>query len=277
MKNYAIVTGMIAVIITILLWTTIPHVAKAPSPVACTQEAKLCPDGSAVGRTGPNCEFAECPVPASGPISLGAVIGEKVSGLDVSITPLAVLQDSRCPIDVQCIQAGTVKLQARLVSGLGTTTQTFTLGQPITTEAETITLTDVLPPPKAGIQIKNSDYIFTFGIAKRTATIPASASGVRGTVLLGPTCPVQRIPPDPQCADKPYATNIAVYRAGVSTALTTGKSDATGAFSFSLPPGSYTLVISGATMSLPRCNDTNVTVQPNAYATADISCDTGIR
>jgi len=28
--------------------------------VACTQEAKLCPDGSYVGRTGPNCEFAEC-------------------------------------------------------------------------------------------------------------------------------------------------------------------------------------------------------------------------
>jgi len=32
--------------------------------VACTQEAKLCPDGSAVGRTGPNCEFAACPSPA---------------------------------------------------------------------------------------------------------------------------------------------------------------------------------------------------------------------
>jgi len=30
-------------------------------PGACTQEAKLCPDGSAVGRTGPNCEFAVCP------------------------------------------------------------------------------------------------------------------------------------------------------------------------------------------------------------------------
>ncbi|MEX1997825.1 MAG: TspO/MBR family protein [Candidatus Andersenbacteria bacterium] len=27
----------------------------------CTQEAKLCPDGSYVGRTGPNCEFAACP------------------------------------------------------------------------------------------------------------------------------------------------------------------------------------------------------------------------
>jgi len=29
--------------------------------VVCTQEAKECPDGSFVGRTGPNCEFAACP------------------------------------------------------------------------------------------------------------------------------------------------------------------------------------------------------------------------
>ncbi|MBP7118721.1 hypothetical protein KBA63_01435 [Candidatus Woesebacteria bacterium] len=29
--------------------------------VACTMEAFVCPDGSYVGRTGPNCEFATCP------------------------------------------------------------------------------------------------------------------------------------------------------------------------------------------------------------------------
>ncbi|MEX1052666.1 MAG: hypothetical protein WEC80_02355 [Patescibacteria group bacterium] len=29
--------------------------------VFCTQEAKLCPDGSYVGREGPNCEFTQCP------------------------------------------------------------------------------------------------------------------------------------------------------------------------------------------------------------------------
>lgn len=29
--------------------------------VACTMDAKICPDGSAVGRQGPNCEFAKCP------------------------------------------------------------------------------------------------------------------------------------------------------------------------------------------------------------------------
>ena len=30
--------------------------------VFCTQDAKLCPDGSYVGRTGPDCKFALCPV-----------------------------------------------------------------------------------------------------------------------------------------------------------------------------------------------------------------------
>ncbi len=30
-------------------------------PVACTADAMLCPDGSAVGREGPDCEFAACP------------------------------------------------------------------------------------------------------------------------------------------------------------------------------------------------------------------------
>lgn len=30
---------------------------------ACTMEAKICPDGSAVGRSGPKCEFAPCPTP----------------------------------------------------------------------------------------------------------------------------------------------------------------------------------------------------------------------
>jgi len=34
---------------------------KIPSsPVACTMEARMCPDGSFVGRSGPNCEF-KCP------------------------------------------------------------------------------------------------------------------------------------------------------------------------------------------------------------------------
>ncbi len=37
------------------------NVTPEPEPVACTQEAKICPDGSSVGRSGPDCEFAPCP------------------------------------------------------------------------------------------------------------------------------------------------------------------------------------------------------------------------
>lgn len=42
-----------------------PQASASASPTAtqkaCTLEAKICPDGSYVGRTGPNCEFAPCP------------------------------------------------------------------------------------------------------------------------------------------------------------------------------------------------------------------------
>ena len=39
-----------------------PCPGPAPDePVACTMDAKLCPDGSSVGRQPPNCEFAPCP------------------------------------------------------------------------------------------------------------------------------------------------------------------------------------------------------------------------
>ncbi len=34
---------------------------NATGTVICTLEAKICPDGSVVGRMGPNCEFAPCP------------------------------------------------------------------------------------------------------------------------------------------------------------------------------------------------------------------------
>lgn len=32
-----------------------------PTQVACTQDSKLCPDGTSVGRVGPNCDFSPCP------------------------------------------------------------------------------------------------------------------------------------------------------------------------------------------------------------------------
>lgn len=42
-------------------WVPKEEAKNLQKSIACTEEAKVCPDGSAVGRTGPNCEFATCP------------------------------------------------------------------------------------------------------------------------------------------------------------------------------------------------------------------------
>lgn len=41
---------------------------ESEDPVMCTLEAKLCPDGSYVGRTGPKCEFSLCPGEVQAPL-----------------------------------------------------------------------------------------------------------------------------------------------------------------------------------------------------------------
>ncbi len=60
MKRKILIIGIaiiIAAIAGVIAWQRF----FGEKPVACTMEAKLCPDGSAVGRTGPKCEFAACP------------------------------------------------------------------------------------------------------------------------------------------------------------------------------------------------------------------------
>lgn len=95
-------------------------------------------------------------------------LNEVGSFLSVSVTPLEILEDSRCPSDVVCIQAGTVRLKALLSSGLGSGEQIFILNQPITTEAEEVTLVEVLPTPISTEEREPSSYEFHFKIEKRT-------------------------------------------------------------------------------------------------------------
>ena len=99
--------------------------------------------------------------------SLSARMGAPVSRYGVIVIVRELLEDSRCPIDVQCIQAGTVRVRADVISGMGTSTMPFTLATPITTEAEEITLVSVLPAPHAGVVIKPDEYEFTFEIKRR--------------------------------------------------------------------------------------------------------------
>ncbi len=59
--------------------------------IACTMEAKLCSDGSAVGRVGPSCEFAPCP----GTTDDSASAGEGILSGRVSIGPLCPVEPCR--------------------------------------------------------------------------------------------------------------------------------------------------------------------------------------
>lgn len=62
MKKSTILIAL-AVIIAIAAvgYFTFQKISVTQAPVVCTMEAKICPDGSSVGREGPKCEFAACP------------------------------------------------------------------------------------------------------------------------------------------------------------------------------------------------------------------------
>ncbi len=116
------------------------------------------------GQPGPT------PPPAAQEVTSGTVqarINESVQLGNLTITPRAILEESRCPSGVQCIQAGTVRVRIDVASGLGQSTYTLALTQSITTEAETITFVAADPYPVYQVPLNQSDYSFTFTAAAR--------------------------------------------------------------------------------------------------------------
>jgi hypothetical protein len=69
-------------------------VKKTQKPVACTREAKICPDGSAVSRTGPNCEFAECPTVKTGETANWKTYRNEYYGYEIKY-PVSWILDSK--------------------------------------------------------------------------------------------------------------------------------------------------------------------------------------
>lgn len=96
-----------------------------------------------------------------------AHIGESASAIGVIIKPFEIIEDSRCPVDVTCIQAGTVRIKAVLSGELGAVNQEFQLNTPITTENEKIVLIKVLPTRSSKEQLEPGDYLFIFEITKK--------------------------------------------------------------------------------------------------------------
>ena len=93
-----------------------------------------------------------------------APLGEVANLEGITVRPLAVIEDSRCPALVRCIWAGRVRISAE-ISGTGT--RELTLGEPAAVSGGTLTLVDVRPGKRAPEAIAPRDYQFTFTFQRR--------------------------------------------------------------------------------------------------------------
>lgn len=132
-------------------------------PYECDGDARLCPDGSSVGRSGPNCDFTPCLSPDATSAQVTTYLGGTATALTVSVSPVKIVSDSRCPATVTCIWEGTVEVQAVLATPVSHGEHTLVLGTPQTFGEYTVTLIGVTPE-KTESAIPDSSYRFTFEI-----------------------------------------------------------------------------------------------------------------
>lgn len=80
MKKFLIIVLILA--LGVLIYSRYDQQLAEPVFESCTKEAKICADGSTVGRTGPLCSFAPCPIkkepndrPIKPPVSKACYVG----------------------------------------------------------------------------------------------------------------------------------------------------------------------------------------------------------
>jgi hypothetical protein len=98
-------------------------------------------------------------------------------------------------------------------------------------------------------------------------------SGIRGMVLYGPTCPVQRAG---QTCERPYATSITVKREPAGTVVARASSGSDGRFTARLSAGTYLLEPRNG-KPYPRAQSQTVTVHRHRFTNVTIRFDSGIR
>lgn len=204
----------------------------------CTQEARLCSDGSYVGRVGPSCEFAIC--------------RDDNSRIKETIPPSA---------------SGTPTPDAPPPPSTGEPPDNDSKEKPgaiaCTMEAK---------------QCPDGSYVGRTGpkceFEECPTSSPSATITVSGTVSVGPTCPVERDPPDPNCGPAPYNGTILLIN------TSTGKSylattDDRGAFTATLTRGVYDISRPQGVSPFPVCSG-KVEIT-NANIPLNLMCDSGIR
>jgi len=94
-------------------------------------------------------------------------LGEPAIRAGVTVTPLRVLEDSRCPHGVQCVQAGTVRLAVRITRGSNSREPVLVLDEPQQVwPGLWVTLAGVCPYPRFPEPRQREGYRFAFMAAE---------------------------------------------------------------------------------------------------------------
>jgi hypothetical protein len=130
--------------------------------------------------------------------------------------------------------------------------------------------------PERGTPVASPTAYFPRPATPESTSTPATMSGetgLAGTVLIGPQCPVVR--EDEPCPDRPYEADIDVYEAS-DKLVAQVRSDANGEFFVPLAPGAYRLE-PRSPGPLPYASPQEVTVIARQVAQVVVSYDSGIR
>lgn len=90
---------------------------------------------------------------------------------NISITLVAITEDSRCAAGVTCVWAGTLKAKLQVSSVSGTSSQIIELGKQLAVGSEILKLHTAVPYPKSGKTITEDEYRLTFSIQKKTDNV----------------------------------------------------------------------------------------------------------
>lgn len=231
-----VVVSILLVLVVVIGFLYYRKPAPSDEQVACTMDALMCPDGSGVGRSGPNCEFEACPaqdkfvgelqqtaggefqliVPSPdattqevtyvlpleirvsnalqdfigknvivygafttgstyrvetlteatpNDITFGTVrLGETKLINRVRITLNEITQDSRCPIDAICIQAGSVTASVTLQSDTDKETVNITEGTSVAFDIFRVSILSVAPARMESQPFDETAYRIVFKV-----------------------------------------------------------------------------------------------------------------
>ncbi len=96
-------------------------------------------------------------------------LNKSVVVASTTIKVATVMEESRCPSDVVCIQAGRVVVILNVISGANGKTTSFTmeLGKTVSTDALMITLNQVDPYPISTHKTEDGEYRFMISVEKK--------------------------------------------------------------------------------------------------------------